>query len=176
MSNSFTPHEHRTRSAIGRAALLVAGLMALGVMAPTASAKTVTLHYFSKETSSTFLTPQGQPLGSNSQPAVGDINDVSDVDYVGNHKHHAKQATASDHLRCTVTAFSASNMTATCDVQAAIGGSMVIANDQPVRFFPRTAPVTITINGGTGIYRHARGKIIAKQLGNNADITVKMTY
>jgi hypothetical protein len=176
MSDRFTPREHRARGAAGRVAPLVAGLMALVVVAPTAGAKTVTLHYFSKQTSSTFLTPQGQPLGSNSQPAVGDINDVTDVDYVGNHKHHAKKANASDHLRCKITAFSASTVTGACDLQAAIGGSMVLANDQSVSFFPSAAPLVLPINGGTGIYRHARGKIIAKQLGNDADITVKMTY
>jgi hypothetical protein len=81
-------------------ALWAAGavLLALAVLVPAASAKTVTLHYFSRQTSSTILTAQGQPLAPNTQPSVDDITDQTGIDYVGNHKHHAKRATASDHL------------------------------------------------------------------------------
>ncbi len=34
----------------------------------------------------------------------------------------------------------------------------------------------ISINGGTGIYRHAHGKIIATSVGNNTDFMIKATY
>ena len=107
---------------------LASAVSALAVVVPPASARTVTLHYFSKQTSSTFVTPQGKPLGPNSPPAVGDINDNTDLDYVGNHKHHAKRSTASDHLRCTITGSTGNSATATCDAQIAIGGSMLLAN------------------------------------------------
>jgi hypothetical protein len=80
-------------SSTRRSASLVVALLTLAVAAPAASAKTVTLHYFSKQTSSAFVNPQGQPLGPNSSPAVGDINDNTGIDFVGNHKHHAKPAT-----------------------------------------------------------------------------------
>ena len=101
-------------------------LLALAVLVPAASAKTVTLHYFSKQTSNTILTPQGQPLAPNTQPSIGDVNDITGVDYAGNHKHHAKRATASDHLRCTITSFASGGGAATCDGQIAISGSKVV--------------------------------------------------
>ena len=129
MRDRFTPRAGKPpRSRRQRIAPLAGAVLAVAVVVPTASARTVTLHYFSKQTSSTFVTPQGKPLGPSSAPAVGDINDNTDLDYVGNHKHHAKQSTASDHLRCTITGSTGSGATATCDAQIAIGGSMLLAN------------------------------------------------
>ena len=173
---------HRTtadkspRSRGQRIAPLAGAVLALAVFVPAASAKTVTLHYFSKQTSSTFVTPQGKPLGPNSAPAVGDVNDNTDVDYVGNHKSHAKQSTASDHLRCTFTGFSGNNAVATCDAQIAIGGSMFLANNVKLTFSNSNAPIVVPITGGTGIYRHAHGKVISTSVGNNSDLTIKVTY
>ncbi len=103
-----------TRS-IRRSAPLPVALLTLTLAAPAASAKKVTLRYFSKHTSTTFVNPQGLPLGPNSSPAVGEISDDTGIDFVGNHKHHARKATASDHLRCTITNFTAIAGTATCD-------------------------------------------------------------
>ena len=151
-------------------------LLAVAVLVPAASAKTVTLHYFSKQTSNTILTPQGQPLAPNSQPSIGDINDETGVDYVGNHKHHAKRATASDHLRCTITSFASDGGAATCDGQIAIGGSMLLANTAPLTFSATNAPTVVSINGGTGIYRHARGKIVVTSVGNNSDYVIRVSY
>jgi hypothetical protein len=34
----------------------------------------------------------------------------------------------------------------------------------------------LAINGGTGIYRHTRGKAIATSVGSNTDLTIKVTY
>jgi hypothetical protein len=158
--------------AIKRAAPLAAALSALALTVPAASAKTATLHYFSKQTSSTFVTPQGNPITG--APVVGDINDLTGADYVGNHKHHAKHATASDHLRCTITAFTGTGGSATCDGQIAIGGSMLLANHVP--FALSNAPHVIPINGGTGIYRHAHGTITTTSVGNNTDFKIKVTY
>jgi hypothetical protein len=141
-------------------------------MAPAASARSVTLHYFSKQTSSTFVNPLGQPITG--APAVGDINDNTGIDYLGNHKHHAKTTTASDHLRCTITSFTQSAGKATCDAQIAIGDSMLLANHASVTL--SDAPQTFAINGGTGIYRHAHGSVKATQAGNNTDLQIKVTY
>jgi hypothetical protein len=152
----------------------VVAVVTLAALAPAANAKTVTLHYFSKQTSSTFVNPQGQPLAPNSSPAIGDINDNTGIDYVGSHKHHAKKPTASDHLRCTITNFTATAGTASCDGQIAIGGSMLLAND--ARFTLSNGPHVIPINGGTGIYRHAHGTIVAMSVGNNTDFTITVTY
>jgi hypothetical protein len=48
----------------------------------------------------------GHPLSPNSAPAVGDRLSFASNDYAGNHKHHAKQTTASDHIVCTLTSTS----------------------------------------------------------------------
>ncbi len=175
MTHAFTrgPGEPETKP-IRRIAPLAAALLTLAVVVPAAGAKTVTLHYFSKQTSSTFVTPQGQPITG--APAVGDINDETGVDYVGNHKHHAKRGTASDHLRCAITATTATEANAACDGQIAIGGSMLLVNGELVAFSDSSAPLRFNINGGTGIYRHARGKITATSVGNNTDFKIKVTY
>jgi hypothetical protein len=178
MRDRFTRRlgDAKTNPIMRRTAPLAAVLMTLAVVVPSASAKTVTLHYFSKQTSSTFVNPQGQPIGPTTPPAVGDINDNTGIDYAGNHKHHAKKATASDHLRCTITSFTATAGKATCDGQIAIGGSMLLANDVPFTLSNTGAPDVVSINGGTGIYHHAHGKIIATNVGNNTDFTITVTY
>lgn len=177
MRDRFTLRTRKSpRSRTRQIAPLAGAVLALAVVVPTASARTVTLHYFSKQTSSTFVTPQGKPLGPNSAPAAGDINDNTDVDYVGNHKHHAKRSKASDHLRCTITGSTKNSATATCDAQIAIGGSMLLANHTQLTFSESSAPVVVSINGGTGIYRHAHGTVTSTSVGNNSDLTIKVTY
>ena len=177
MRDRFTLRTRKSpRSRTRQIAPLASAVLALAVVVPTASARTVTLHYFSKQTSSTFVTPQGKPLAPNSAPAVGDINDNTDLDYVGNHKHHAKQSTASDHLRCTITGSTGNSATATCDAQIAIGGSMLLANHTQLTFSESSAPVVVSINGGTGIYRHAHGTVTSTSVGHNSELTIKVTY
>ena len=177
MRDRFTLRTRKSpRSRTRQIAPLASAVLALAVVVPTASARTVTLHYFSKQTSSTFVTPQGKPLGPNSAPAVGDINDNTDLDYVGNHKHHAKRSKASDHLRCTITGSTKNSATATCDAQIAIGGSMLLANHTKLTFSESSAPVVVSIDGGTGIYRHAHGTVTSTSVGNNSDLTIKVTY
>jgi hypothetical protein len=150
------------------------GLLTLAIMAPAANAKTVTLHIFSRQTSSTFVDAQGRPVPPNTPPAVGDTFDNTGVDYAGNHKHHAAKPSGSDHLRCTITGMTATGPTALCSGQIAIGGSMLLANDDTLTL-SNTAPPT-QINGGTGIYRHARGLLTPANFGNNTDFTIKVTY
>jgi hypothetical protein len=157
--------------------LVSAATLAVVLTASAADAKTVTLHLFSRQTSSTFVTPQGKPLPPNTPPAAGDTNDNTDIDYLGNHKHHANNPAGSDHLRCTITSFAASGATGVCDGQIAIGGSMLLVKHETVAL-PNTARLSFRINGGTGIYRHAHGKLIATNIGNtgNSDFDIKITY
>ena len=165
-------HRSRTRGV----ALLAGMLLALVVIAPAAGARTAALHYFSKQTGNTFINPQGRALAPNTPPAAGDVNDITSIDYLGNHKHHANNPTASDHLRCTITSFTGSAATANCDAQVAIGGSMLLGNDVTFTLSNGSAPLVVPINGGTSIYRHAHGKIIATNVGNNTDFDIKVTY
>src|ERR1700722_5128916 len=95
-------------------ALLAAVSLAVSVGAPAASAKTVTLHLFSRATSSTFVDAQGHPLSPSTPPAVGDTFDDTGVDYLGNHNHHAARPNGTDHLRCTITSIASTGPRALC--------------------------------------------------------------
>ena len=159
--------------AIGASAVV---LLMLAALAPAASAKTATMHLFSRETSATFVTPQGHPLPPNTRPSVGDVNDITGVDYIGNHKHHANAPTGSDHLRCTLTGLTTSGAKAVCNGQIAIAGSMLLVNDESLTLPDSNGPLVFRINGGTGTYRHARGRITATTVGNNTDFVIKVNY
>ncbi len=144
-----------------------ATVMAVGVSA--AAAKTVTLHFFSKQVYTRISDANGHPLAPNSAPAVGDRLSFASNDYAGNHKHHAKRATASDHVVCTLT----STSSALCDGTIALGGSMILGDDFVLNF-NSNAPTIVKITGGTGRYRHAHGTVTVKSVGNNSDLTIKV--
>jgi hypothetical protein len=154
---------------------LVAVAASLALTAAPASAKTTTLHFFQKETSVEFLGSDGKPTappsGSNA-PAVGDQFVSTDDDYVGNHKHHAAKATASDHIACT---FTDTLGHATCSAQIAIGGSLLLADNVALNLASDNTVVPIT--GGTLVYKHAHGTATSVTIGNsnNSDFTVKIT-
>jgi hypothetical protein len=145
-------------------------LATMAVVAAPASAKTIALHYFSKQVSAKFTDAAGHPVNPNKPPVAGDVFDFNDVDYVGNHKHHAKHWTASDHLRCVFT----SSTAATCDGQVAIGGSMLLANGIHPNFGAN--PSRFTLNGGTGVFQGGHGTLTSVNIGktNNADITIRV--
>ncbi len=148
--------------------------MVIAVGASAAAAKTTTMHFFSKQVYSRVSDASGNPL--NGPPAIGDRFSFASNDYVGNHKHHAKRATASDHVVCTVTSVSSSGPgTGLCDGTIAIGGAMIIGDDFVLNF-SSNAPTVVKITGGTGRYRHAHGTIIAKTVSSNTtDLTVKVS-
>jgi len=158
-------------SRIRRAAASIAAcatIMAVGASA--AAAKTVTLHFFSKQVYTRISDASGHPLPPNSRPAVGDRLSFASNDYAGNHRHHAKQATASDHVVCLLTSASS----ALCDGTIAIGGSMILGDDFGLNFTSNAA-TTVKITGGTGLYRHAHGTVLVKSVGNNSDVTIKVS-
>jgi hypothetical protein len=152
-------------------ALLAACATILAVSASAAVAKTVTMHFFSKGVYTRISDATGKPVSPNSAPAVGDRLSFASNDYVGNHKHHAKHATASDNIVCTQVSASS----ALCDGTIAIGGSMILGDDF-VLDLSSTAPTVVKITGGTGHYRHAHGTVIAKPVGNNTDLTIKVSH
>ncbi len=172
MASVLTPG--RSRIPAVAAGLACAATLSL-LVASSASAAT-TLHFFSKQVSSKLTGPNGQPLSANAVPAVGDSFVATDLNYVGNHKHHAKRWTSSDHLVCTFTAINASAMsgTATCNGQIAIGGSMLLAENVTLVFSNSGASVVVPITGGTGKFRGVHGHIKSKNVGktNNSDITI----
>ena len=143
----------------------------MAAVASAAAAKTISLHFFSKQVYSRISDANGHPLPPNSGLAVGDRISNAFNDYAGNHKHHAKQATASNHVACIVT----SSSTFLCDDTIAIGGSMILTDDFVINFLSK-GPTTVKITGGTGTHWHARGTVIATTfLGQpGVDLTIEI--
>ncbi len=154
------------------AASIAACATIVAVGASAAAAKTVTLHFFSKQVYTRVSDANGHPLPPDAGLAVGDRISNGSNDYAGNHKHHAKQAAASDHVVCILT----SSSSALCDGTIAIGGSMIFGDDFVLKFTSNVTTVKVT--GGTGAYRHVHGTVIDKPVssnGNNSDITIKIS-
>ena len=173
------PPEPSVGSFLGRRLGLPGGVLALalgvgGLLVPTAGAKGETLHFFQKSVTNDFYNAAGKPITLDppaTVPVSGDRLDSTDIDYVGDSAHHAKQWTASDHLSCTFTASSG----AVCDAEIAVGGSLLLASDVPVQF--SAGPVVIRLSGGTGVFKGAHGTVESASVGNgsNANLTVKLT-
>jgi hypothetical protein len=147
-------------------------LATAALVAAPAGAKTTTLHYFSKSVSVKFTDAAGKPVqpSPSSPPAAGDVFEAIGRDYVGNHKHHAKKWTASDHLRCV---FQNAN-SATCDAEIAVGGSMLLANG--VHPALGSNPAKYALNAGTGMFDGEHGTLTAASIGktNNNDFTINI--
>jgi hypothetical protein len=145
-------------------------LAAVALVATPAIAKTTTLRFFAKTVSAKFTDSAGRPIPGRN-PKAGDVFDATRLEYVGDHKHHAKQWTASAHLRCVFT----SSTRSTCDGQLAIGGSMLLSNGIHPDLAARIA--RLRINGGTGAFQRAHGTATEVQVGstNNNDITIRIT-
>jgi hypothetical protein len=159
-----------------RASLAAAGtLVAFALTAAPAGAAT-TLHFFQKSTLQEFVDPAGNPITSpNAPPAVGDQFIANDENYLGNHKHHAKHWTATDHLVCTITSVTGTGGQATCHGEIAIGGSMLLAENVPITL--NNSPTSVVkITGGTGKFSHARGTVTSTTIGksNNSDMVIKL--
>ena len=146
-----------------RSLTLAVVLVASLAIAPAAFAgkrKTETIRAFSKPVSFVYTSvdgtvTQGPPAGP---PQAGDVFEVSSLDFVGNHKKHAKKATMSDYLRCTFTAA----LEPDCFGYTAIGGSML-------RFHG------MEIIGGTGRYQGATGKVLLnEEVEGGSDFVVRV--
>ena len=98
---------------------------------------------------------QGPPAG---EPKPGDVFEIDSLDFVGNHKRHAKRATMSDYLRCTFTG----RRQPDCFGYTAIGGSLL-------RFHG------MDVIGGTGRYHGATGKVLkSKEVAGGSDFVVQI--
>jgi hypothetical protein len=159
-----------------RAALPAAGIVAALALAAAPAGAATTLHFFQKSTLQKFVDANGNPItDSNAPPAVGDQFISNDEDFVGNHKHHAKHWTVTDHLVCTITSVTATGGEASCNGEIAIGGSMLIAQDVPLAL--NNSPKSVVkITGGTGKFSHAKGTVTSTSIGksNNSDLVVKI--
>ena len=144
MSTSL--HEHRIRVAAGVAAATLCAL-AFWPGAGQAARKTETLRFFSKDVSQTVTTADGSVIRKSPypEPKQGDILEINSLDYVGNHRKHAKRWSASHHLRCVF-----STGEPDCLTHVAVGGSLLIFSGYPG-----------TLVNGTGRYQGATGRVLS---------------
>ena len=144
-------------------AAVVALLVALAVSSAGAAAphKTQTLRFFSKPASITLTTTDGTVIRKPPYPEAkpGDVLDVNSLDYVGNHRHHAKRWSISDHVRCVFGAGAPD-----CEGQVAIRGSLLIFHGDPG-----------TVVDGTGRYQGATGRVLVnKEVKGGSDIVARI--
>ena len=152
-------------------AALAACATIVAASASATMAKTVTMHFFSKQVYTRVSDASGHPLPPSATPAPGDRLSFAFNDYAGNHKHHAKRATASDHVVCTLTSASR----ALCDGMIALGGALILGDDFVLDFASNTATV-VQITGGTAGFLHARGTVLVKPVGSStSDLTIKVS-
>ncbi len=141
----------------------------MAILATSASAKTITLHYFLKQIHVRVVNATGRPV-NHKHPVAGDVGELTAVAYVGDHTHHASRWTASLHMRCVFR----SSRRSTCDAQIAIGGSMLLANG--FHFKRQGNFKKITINSGTGVFQRAHGTLTSVDVGstNSSDLTIRV--
>jgi hypothetical protein len=179
MNGSRTHRTHTARRLAGVGALAVAALAAAAVPALARGSakpsqrhagKTVVFRFYSVTASFTYTTAAGKVLAQPPKtPAAGDRLDITDLDYKGDHTHHAKRWTVSDHTQCV---FGATPGDApTCYGQAAIGDGELLLFTTPGG--PGGGGKTV-VSGGTGRFAGATGTVEMSEIGdtNNADIVV----
>lgn len=124
----------------------------------------LTLHFVLQSTAIKLTNASGRPA---TLPAVpGDMIIETDLLSVGNHKHHAKHATASDHYRCVIVR----PRKVLCEGPIKIGSSKLLAKSPP-KDTQSQAEFDLRITGGTGKYRGYQG--VAKFTDSNrSDLTI----
>ena len=157
--------------AAGIAVLAAAGA---AIAAPAAGAKTgQTLSFYQVSGRAHFHNAAGEPININppaTLPAAGDGFDEIDTLYVGTAKRHAKQWSATDHMTCTFS----NSSTGTCDLQIAIGGSMLLFNQFVLHFEDNSA--VVRLSEGTGQFKRAHGSLSIVDLANgNSSFVVELS-
>jgi hypothetical protein len=135
------------------------------------------LHYFSKFESQVFLTAAGKPFtpSEKNQVVPGDSIEGTDLDYVGNHLHHAPDWTASDHEVCVLD----KEGNPVCQGQISIGGSMILVQADLGHVSASTSQDTLQVTGGTGTFQGAVGAVVTVQIDpssrtSNSDVTITL--
>ncbi len=159
----------RVLIASGAASTILLSALSLSGGAASASTSSTVLRYFQKQTTLTFYNASGQVIQG--YPPVGGHVREDDVDYVGNHSHHAKHWTVTDHLYCNVVSGPA---TADCFTEFATGGSLIYADNLTVNLASPSG--TLAIDGGTGSYANYSGTYSSTTIGNsnNSDVVLAL--
>jgi hypothetical protein len=151
---------HRTRLASLAVAVTVA--VALPASAQAAQ-KTHTLRFFDRTDRITMTHADGTvDSHPTAEPVPGDRLDVYASEFAGNHSHHAKKASGSNHVVCLFSEAPEPD----CISHVAFGGSMLIFSGDPG-----------TVIGGAGRYLHASGRVISnKEVPGGGDVVAKIRF
>jgi hypothetical protein len=151
------------------ASTILLSALALSGGAASASTSSTVLHFFQKQTTLTFYNASGQVIQG--YPPVGGHVREDDVDYLGNHSHHAKRWSVTDHLYCNVVSAPA---TADCFAEFATGDSLIYADNLTVNLASSSG--TLAIDGGTGRYAGYSGTYSSATVGssNNSDVVLTL--
>jgi hypothetical protein len=150
---------------------LAAGLGAGVAGASPRTGNTHVLRFFAKTASFTYITASGKDVKALPKPSTpGDQIEETDLDYVGNHAHHAAKWTYTDVERCIFL----SKASVPCYVEIAVGGSMILA----VGTLGESASgkSTFRVVGGTGAYAGATGKAVAADTPGGDDDVVATVH
>jgi hypothetical protein len=135
------------------------------------------LHFYSEFESQTFMTASGKLFNPSPKdpPVPGDIIDGTNLDYVGNHLHHAASWTASDHEWCVL----GTDLDVVCQAQVAIGGSMILAEGNLGKVTASTSTSRFEVTEGTGVFKGVTGTIVAVNIDpasqtSTSDVTITL--
>ena len=175
------PHTAARRRISSIRSIGLATMIAVGaslVLSGTASAKTATLHLYSKTLSVMIFEANGQPVtNSNALPVAGEYYTTTDTDYPGNNKHHSSTSSGYDHLVCTFTSVTSSAGEALCDAEVFYNGSLLYADHFSLAIsFTSVQASRVPISGGTGQFKHAHGTIVSADVGNTNNSNFTITY
>lgn len=160
--------------AAGASLALGGGLTGVGEVAAGAaggSSSPTVIHLFQVERTLSFTNASNAVIQG--YPPVGGHVKEDDVDYLGNHSHHPKAWTVTDHQFCTVVTAPA---TAICSVEFASGDSLIYSDDTTIDLIASSAVETFDIDGGTGRYAGDSGTMISTSVGNtnDSDLVIKL--
>jgi hypothetical protein len=138
-----------------------------------AAASAATLHLYQKIVSFKVVNAAGHRVNPAAKPVIGDRFDEIDLIYAGTAAHHPKRAVGSDHLGCVVVKLPKPGV---CDLQIALGGSMLLSDEFVVSFASVNPFTRIPIRDGTGKFAHAHGTIKAVPIGTSANANLTAAF
>jgi hypothetical protein len=149
----------------------ILAVQALAVVPAGAASSTTVLHFYQQEVVTTFTNASNVVIQG--YPPVGGHVIENDIDFVGNHSHHAKRATTSDHLYCTVVSAPAN---ADCFLEFATGSSLIYADNFPTNLANSSATASAPINGATAKLAGDTGQVTITSIGNsnNSDVVISL--
>jgi hypothetical protein len=151
---------------------LGAGVTAVSQAAAAASGHSsspTVIHLYQVQSSQTFYNASDAVIQG--YPPVGGHVKFDDVDYVGNHSHHAKAWTVTDHTFCNIVAAPA---TANCFYEFASGDSLIYVDNFTTNLASSATSDSFHIDGGTGRYAAYSGTVAATAVGNNSDLVLTL--